>query len=100
MSESTQSKSEFISILSKKMGYSKKEAESIVNSFLETLEETFAKGMGQVFIRFGTFSVKTRSQREGRNPRTGEKVKISASKTVSFKAGTQLKAAVSQKEKE
>ena len=97
MAESTQSKSEFVSILSQKIGYSKKEAESIVNSFLETLEETFAKGMSQAFIGFGTFSVKERSERMGRNPKTGEEIKIPAARSVSFKTGTKLKAAVNQK---
>ena len=97
MAKSIQSKSEFVAVVSKKTGYSKKETDAIVNAFLETLEETFVKGLDQAFIGFGTFSVKSRAERTGRNPKTGQEIKIPASKTVGFKTGAQLKITMNQK---
>jgi len=67
-------------------------AERAINSVIEAISEGLKKDGTVQLIGFGTFQVKQRAAREGRNPITGEKIKIKASKTVSFKAGTALKA--------
>lgn len=83
-------KSELIHAVAAK-GLTRKEAEAAVNAVLGTIEEALAKGEAVQLIGFGTFSVKERAAREGRNPQTGEVVKIKASKIPAFKAGKALK---------
>ena len=83
-------KSELIQAVAAK-GLTRKEAEAAVNAVLGTIEEALAKGESVQLIGFGTFSVKERAAREGRNPQTGEVVKIKASKIPAFKAGKALK---------
>lgn len=72
-------------------------ATAAVNAVLEGITEGIKKGGPVQLIGFGTFSVKDRAARQGRNPLTGEKIKIKASKTVGFKAGAALKASVAAK---
>lgn len=67
-------------------------AERAVNAVLAGIEEGIKKDGLVQLIGFGTFQVKERSARKGRNPKTGEEIKIKASKTVSFKVGAALKA--------
>jgi DNA-binding protein HU-beta len=71
---------------------SKAAAERAVNAFLEGIEVGLQKDGEVQLIGFGTFRVKDRPAREGRNVKTGEKIKIKASKTVTFKVGAALKA--------
>ena len=66
-------------------------ATAAVNAVLDGITEGIKKGGPVQLIGFGTFSVKERAAREGRNPRTGEVVKIKAAKTPAFKAGKALK---------
>jgi DNA-binding protein HU-beta len=61
-----------------------------VDGFVSAVSGALASGDKITLVGFGTFSVGTRAQREGRNPRTGEKIKIPASKAVKFKAGRTL----------
>ena len=69
-------------------------AEVMINSFIAVMQNELAKG-GKVELKgFGTFSVKERAARTGRNPQTGEEIQIAASKLPSFKAGKALKDAV------
>ena len=84
-------KSELINALAEKTSFSKKDAEKALNAFVETINGALAKGEKVQLIGFGTFGVKERAAREGRNPRTGEVVKIKASKVPTFKAGKALK---------
>ena len=84
-------KSELINALVEKTGFSKKNAETALNAFVDTVKGSLAKGEKVQLIGFGTFSVKERAAREGRNPRTGEVVKIKAAKAPAFKAGKALK---------
>ena len=72
-------------------GLTKKDAEAAINAVFGAIEDALAKGEAVQLIGFGTFSVKERAAREGRNPRTGETVKIKASKIPTFKAGKALK---------
>ena len=90
------SKKEFVDAYAKATGETKKRAEELVNAFLGTAEEFLVKGESIQFVGWGTFEVKERAAREGRNPKTGETIKIAASTSVSFKAGTALKEKVNK----
>jgi DNA-binding protein HU-beta len=72
----------------------KVEVEKVVNAVFETATETLASGEQIQIVGFGTFLVKERGERKGRNPKTGEEITIGASKAPAFKAGKSLKAAV------
>jgi DNA-binding protein HU-beta len=71
-------------------GITKSQAEKAVDGFVSAVSAALSGGDKITLVGFGTFSVGTRSQREGRNPRTGEKIKIPESKVVKFKAGKTL----------
>ena len=69
-------------------------AETVVNALGEVIKETLAKGEEIRFIGFGSFEVKERSRRKGRNPKTGEEIEIPAARVPVFKCGKLLKSAV------
>lgn len=84
-------KTELVAAMAEKTGLSKKDAESALKAFIDTVtDELKADGKVQL-VGFGTFEVAERPAREGRNPRTGETMKIAASKSPKFKAGKALK---------
>ena len=87
-------KSEFIQAMAEKSGLSVKDATAALNATHETIQESSRKGEPVSFVGFGTFEVKERAARTGRNPRTKQPVEIPASKAPSFKAGKSLKEAV------
>lgn len=87
-------KVEFVDAVAAKTGLSKTEAGKAVDAVFATITEVLVKGDKLSFVGFGTFGISKREAREGRNPRTGETVKIAARNAVSFKAGTALKDAV------
>ena len=74
-----------------KAGMTKKDAAAAVDAVLEVIAEALAQGDDVKITGFGGFEVKERAAREGRNPKTGEKVAFPASKYVAFSAGSQLK---------
>ena len=84
-------KNELIESVVNSTDLKKKDAESAVNAVLETITETLAKGDKVTLIGFGTFEVRERKARKGRNPATGEEIDIPASKSPAFKAGKALK---------
>lgn len=84
-------KSELISMLASKTEMPKKDAEKAVNSFIEIISDSLVKDDKIQLVGFGTFMVKNRPARNARNPRTGEEIRISASKAPVFKAGKALK---------
>ena len=84
------SKKEFVDAYAKATGETKKRAEELVNAFLETTEESLVKGESIQFVGWGTFEVKERAAREGRNPSTGASIEIEAKKVVKFKVGKKL----------
>ena len=84
-------KSDLINALADKAQISKKDAEKFVGAFVDTVTDSLAKGDKVQLIGFGTFEVKSRPARVARNPRTGEEIKIEASKAPAFKAGKALK---------
>ncbi len=75
-------------------GLTKKQAAEVVDCVLDSIKGALAKGDKVSLIGFGTFGVKKRAAREGRNPRTGATIKIKAKNVPSFKAGKALKDAV------
>jgi DNA-binding protein HU-beta len=87
-------KSEFVDQVADRSGLSKKDASEAVDAVLETIEDTLKRGSEITFSGFGKFSVSQRSAREGRNPATGEKIQIAASRVPKFTAGASLKKAV------
>ncbi|WP_063657613.1 HU family DNA-binding protein [Candidatus Arsenophonus triatominarum] len=87
-------KTELISKVAAKSGLSKKDAEKSINAFIESVTESLKSGNDVQLIGFGSFQVKQRAAREGRNPKTGEPLKIAAANVPSFKAGQNLKDAV------
>ena len=87
-------KTELVAAIAEKSGLSKKDAEKAVKAFTEVVAEELKKGEKIQLVGFGTFEVKDQPAREGRNPRTGETMKIAASKAPKFKAGKALKDAV------
>ena len=78
-----------------KAGLSKEKAGEVINAFTDQVSAAAARGEDTSLIGFGTFSVRKRDARQGRNPQTGAAIQIPASKTVGFKAGKGLKDAVS-----
>ncbi|MBO5897310.1 MAG: HU family DNA-binding protein [Clostridia bacterium] len=75
-------------------GFTKKDADKAVAAVFGAIEDALVKGDKVQLIGFGTFEVRERAAKEGRNPRTGETLKIAASKVPAFKAGAALKNAV------
>lgn len=89
-------KTELVAAMADKAGVSKKDAEASLKAFTEVVSEELKKGEKIQLVGFGTFEVSERSARTGRNPRTGEEMKIKASKAPKFKAGKALKDAVNK----
>ena len=87
-------KQEFVDQVSDRSGLSKKDAAGAVDAFLDTVEDALKRGSEVSFSGFGKFSVSQRSAREGRNPATGERIQIAASRVPRFTAGAGLKKAV------
>lgn len=87
-------KSELVSEVALHSGLSKVDSEKAVDSVVHAITEALKKGQEVRLVGFGTFATADRPESEGRNPRTGEKIKISASRTVKFRPGKQLKDSV------
>ena len=90
-------KSELVDAIAADTKLTKKDAETFLKSFMENVSLALEKGDNVQLIGFGTFDVGERPAREGRNPKTGETIKIAASKTPKFKAGKALKDRVNNK---
>ena len=84
-------KSELIAAIAAKTGNTKKDAEATLNAFINVVEATLVKGDKVQLVGFGSFEVRKRAARKGRNPQTKEEIKIPASKAPVFKAGKALK---------
>lgn len=87
-------KQELISAVADSAGLSKTQAGSAVDALFEAVTSALKKGDEVRLVGFGTFCVAKRKASKGRNPRTGEEIKIKASKTPKFRAGKALKDAV------
>ncbi|KUG05205.1 dna-binding protein hbsu [hydrocarbon metagenome] len=87
-------KTDLISEVATRTGMTKKDVEKVVNAFFSTIEGTLKSGDKVQLIGFGTFEVRNRQARKGRNPQTGEEISIPAARVPAFKAGKALKDAV------
>lgn len=87
-------KGELIEAVADSAGLSRSDATKAVDAVVDTITGTLKNGDGVSLVGFGTFSVKHRNARTGRNPRTGEAIQIKASNVPGFKAGKGLKDAV------
>ena len=84
-------KTELVAAMAENSGLSKKDAEKALNAFIESVENAVKSGDKVSLIRFGTFEARERAARTGKNPRTGEAIKIEACKIPAFKAGKAFK---------
>lgn len=87
-------KGDLVSAMAEVTGMTKKDTAVAVDAFIEVVSETLEKGEDVALVGFGTFKVKERAARKGRNPQSGEEIDIPASNVVSFKVGKTLKDAV------
>ena len=84
-------KTELIAAIAEKAEVSKKDAEKVLNAFVETVQDAVKADDKVQLVGFGTFESKARAAREGKNPQTGEVIKIAACKVPAFKAGKAFK---------
>ena len=84
-------KAELVAAMAEQAGLSKKDAEAALKAFTDVVAEELKNGGKVQLVGFGTFEVSERAAREGRNPQSGEVMKIAASKAPKFKAGKALK---------
>ncbi len=89
-------KTELVASVAEKVAMTKKDAEKAINAVFDSIEEALAQNDKVQVIGFGTFEVKEREERQGRNPQTGAQITIPASKNPVFKAGKGLKDAVNE----
>ncbi len=87
-------KVELVEAMAEKTGMSKKDAEAALKAFTGIVQNELKKGEKVSLVGFGTFEVAKRAARKGRNPQTGEEMKINASKSPKFKAGKAFKDAL------
>ena len=90
----TLTKAELADLLFEKVGLNKREAKDMVDSFYEEVRAALQNGNGVKLSGFGNFQLRDKPQRPGRNPKTGEEVKITARRVVTFHASQKLKAMV------
>jgi len=84
-------KQDLVGLVAEKSGLGKKDSEKAVAAVLDGISGALAKGEKVQLVGFGTFEVRQRQAREGRNPSTGETIKIAAQKVPAFKAGKALR---------
>lgn len=84
-------KSDLVASMAEKSDLSKKDAEKALNAFMDSVEEAMIKGDKVQLVGFGSFEVRQRAERKGRNPQTKAEITIPASKTPIFKVGKALK---------
>ena len=84
-------KTELVAAMAEQAGLSKKDAEAALKAFTDVVSDELKNGGKVQLVGFGTFEVSERAAREGRNPQSGEVMKIAASKAPKFKAGKALK---------
>ncbi|MGI5858458.1 MAG: HU family DNA-binding protein [Tepidanaerobacteraceae bacterium] len=89
-------KADLISVMAEKSGMTKKDSEKALNAFIEAVEEALVQRDKVQLVGFGTFEVRERSARKGRNPQTGEEIDIPAASVPAFKAGKALKDSINK----
>lgn len=89
-------KSDMLAAIAEQANVTKADAEKVFNATFDLFKSELKKGEKVSVAGFGTFKISERAARDGRNPATGETIHIAASKSVSFKAGTELKSIVNK----
>ena len=89
-------KSDLIAAIAAKTGETKKDAEATLNAFVDVVTDALVKGDKVQLVGFGTFEIRERAEREGRNPQNNEPIKIPAAKVPVFKAGKEFKERVNK----
>lgn len=89
-------KNELVASMAEKSGLTKKDAENALKVFVDTIQQALSEGDKVQLVGFGSFEVRERAERKGRNPQTKEEIIIPASKAPVFKAGKALKDALEQ----
>ena len=87
-------KTELIEAIAKEANLSKKDAEAALNAYTSVVTKALQKGDKVALVGFGTYEVRERAAREGKNPQTGEAIQIEAAKVPAFKPGKALKDAI------
>ena len=95
----TLTKADLSEILFDRVGLNKREAKDMVEAFFEEIRVALESGDTVKLSGFGNFELRKKSERPGRNPKTGEAIKIAAAKTVKFTAGKAFKDAVNKRKK-
>ncbi len=93
----TLTKAELAEILFERVGLNKSEAKEMVEAFFEEIRAALEKGDNVKLSGFGNFELRTKSERPGRNPKTGEEIPIKARRVVTFHSSQKLKASVEEK---
>ncbi len=87
-------KADLVNSIFEKIGLSKKEAQEIVEILFDTMKQTIVEGNSIKLSGFGTFHVRKKMARRGRNPKTGEDIEITPRRVVTFRGSNQLKSAI------
>lgn len=87
-------KADLVEIIFEKVGLSKKEAQDIIEIIFDTIKQSFVEGESVKVSGFGTFNVRKKNPRRGRNPQTGEELEITPRRVLTFKPSNQLKAVI------
>jgi len=89
-------KSDLVAVVADKMNATRKDAEASLNAVIDAITESLVKGEKIQLVGFGSFEIRKRAARKGRNPQTKEEIRIPASKAPVFKAGKAFKDAVNK----
>ena len=84
-------KADLIEKIFEKIGLSKKESQEIIEILFDTMKQTFIEGESVKISGFGTFNIRQKMSRRGRNPKTGEEIEITPRRVITFRTSNQLK---------
>jgi integration host factor subunit alpha len=93
-------KADLVEIVFEKVGLSKKEAQDIIEIIFDTIKQSFVEGESVKVPGFGTFNVRQKAARRGRNPQTGEELTIAPRRVLTFKASNQFKSMIEKQDDE
>ena len=90
-------KADLIEKIFEKIGLSKKESQEIIEILFDTMKQTFIEGESVKITGFGTFNIRQKMSRRGRNPKTGEEIEITPRRVITFRTSNQLKSVMKKK---
>lgn len=91
-------KADLVERIFEKIGLSKKESQEIIEILFDTIKQTFIEGESVKISGFGTFNVRKKMARRGRNPKTGDDLEITPRRVITFRASNQLKSVMEKKD--